>query len=251
MEDLERKLIVAADVIRDASYVTAFTGAGISVESGIPPFRGKDGLWDKYDPILLDLRYFMDHPEESWEVINEIFYGKFAKAKPNRAHQVLAEMEKAGYLKEIITQNIDNLHQEAGNTIVHEFHGNSRDLVCTKTGEKLAVEHANLDAIPPMHPATGGLLKPDFIFFGEGIPMQAYQASVEAARKSDVLIIIGTTGEVMPASQIPLIAKDHGATIIAVNIEESNYTSNTTDVFLPGKASEIMDLILGKLLDKN
>ena len=243
MEDLKSMVRKASDIIKSARHVTAFTGAGISVESGIPPFRGTDGLWDKYDPRLLELQYFLQHPEESWRVIKEIFYDTFDNARPNRAHEVLAEMEKAGYLKEIITQNIDNLHQEAGNTIVHEFHGNSKTLVCTKTGETLPAAYADLDAIPPMHPATGGLLKPDFIFFGEGIPAGAFQASIEAARISDVFILIGTTGEVMPASQIPHMAKENGATIIEVNIEESNYTANITDIFLPGKATMIMEMI--------
>jgi len=243
MKDLDSLIKKAAGSIKEASFITAFTGAGISVESGIPPFRGENGLWDKYDPKLLELQYFLQHPEESWKVIKEIFFDTFGNAKPNRAHEVLAEMEKAGYLHEIVTQNIDNLHQEAGNTIVHEFHGNSRNLVCTKTGEMLPVAYADLDAIPPMHPATGGLLKPDFIFFGEGIPTQAFQESIEAAAKSDVLIIIGTTGEVMPAGQVPMIAKDNGATIIEVNIDESVFTRNTTDIFLPGKATEIMDML--------
>lgn len=243
MEDMKSRVHNASDIIKNARHVTAFTGAGISVESGIPPFRGADGLWDKYDPQLLELQYFLEHPEESWRVIKEIFYDTFDKARPNRAHEVLAEMEKAGYLKEIITQNIDNLHQEAGNTLVHEFHGNSKTLICTKTGETLAAAYADLDAIPPMHPATGGLLKPDFIFFGEGIPTDAFQASIEAARNSDVFILIGTTGEVMPASQIPHMAKENGATIIEVNIEESNYTANITDIFLPGKATIIMEMI--------
>jgi len=247
MEDLKANIREAAKAIREAGFITAFTGAGISVESGIPPFRGQDGLWDKYDPKLLELKYFIEHPAESWKVIKEIFFDTFSSAKPNRAHEVLAEMEKAGYLHEVITQNIDNLHQLSGNTVVHEFHGNSRELVCTKSGEKLAVAHADLDALPPMHPATGGLLKPDFIFFGESIPMNAFQDSVAAASKSDVLIIIGTTGEVMPAGQIPLIAKEAGAIIIEVNIEPSNFTTNTTDIFLPGKATVVLDL-LGKEL---
>jgi len=243
MKDIDGLINKAAAHIKEASFITAFTGAGISVESGIPPFRGENGLWDKYDPKLLELQYFLQHPEESWKVIKEIFFNTFENAKPNRAHTVLAEMEKAGYLHEVITQNIDNMHQEAGNTIVHEFHGNSRQLVCTKTGEMLPVAYADLDAIPPMHPATGGLLKPDFIFFGEGIPTQAFQDSIEAAAKSDVLLIIGTTGEVMPAGQVPMIAKDKGATIIEVNIDESLFTRNTTDIFLPGKATEIMDML--------
>ena len=156
MKDLESLIKKAAVSIKEASFITAFTGAGISVESGIPPFRGENGLWDKYDPKLLELQYFLQHPEESWKVIKEIFFDTIGNAKPNRAHEVMADMEKAGFLHEIVTQNIDNLHQEAGNTIVHEFHGNSRNLVCTKTGEMLPVAYADLDAIPPMHPATGG-----------------------------------------------------------------------------------------------
>lgn len=248
MEDLKSKIKEAASIIQKANYVCAFTGAGISVESGIPTFRGDDGIWDKYDPLMLEIQYFLEHPEKSWKVIKEIFFETLGEAKPNRAHEVLAEMEKRGLLKEIITQNIDNLHQDAGNKIVHEFHGNARYLICTKTGERLAAAYADLNALPPIHPATGGLLKPDFIFFGEGIPADAFQASLEVAKKADVLLIIGTTGEVMPASQIPSIAKDNGAKIIEINTEPSNYTAGLSDVFLQGKASEMMDQI-GDMLD--
>jgi NAD-dependent deacetylase len=242
-EDLNKKIREAASIIKDARHVTAFTGAGISVESGIPPFRGENGIWNKYDPMILDIHYFMEHPTESWKVIKEIFYDFFGKAEANRAHIVLAEMEKNGLLMEVITQNIDNLHQKAGNTVVHEFHGNSRNLICIKSGELLPAAHADLDALPPIHPATGGLLKPDFIFFGEGIPQIAYDASLKAAAVSDVFLVIGTTGEIMPASQIPYLAKENGATIIEVNTEESNYTSRITDIFLQGKATEMMDLL--------
>lgn len=242
-EDLNKKIREAASIIKEARHVTAFTGAGISVESGIPPFRGENGIWNKYDPMILDIHFFMEHPTESWKVIKEIFYDFFGKAEANRAHIVLAEMEKSGLLREVITQNIDNLHQKAGNTVVHEFHGNSRNLICTKSGELLPAAHADLDALPPIHPATGGLLKPDFIFFGEGIPRIAYDASLKAAAESDVFLVIGTTGEIMPASQIPYLAKENGATIIEVNTKESNYTSRITDIFLQGKATEMMDLL--------
>lgn len=251
MTNLSKEISRAAEAIKGAEFITAFTGAGISVESGIPPFRGKNGLWDKYDPKLLDLHYFMQHPEESWKVIKEIFFDAFGTAKPNQAHKVLAEMEKARLLHAIVTQNIDNMHQVAGNTIVHEFHGNSRNLICTKTGELIPVEHADLDAIPPIHPATGGLLKPDFIFFGEGIPAKAFHDSVDVASRSDVLIIIGTTGEVMPAGQIPLIAKEKGAAIIEVNIEPSNFTASITDIFLPGKATDVLDDLWNAIQEKN
>ena len=243
MSNLQEYISHAALAIKNARRVTAFTGAGISVESGIPPFRGEGGLWDRYDPMMLEISYFMEHPAESWAVIKEIFYDTFGNAKPNRAHEVLAKMEKAGYLKEVITQNIDNLHQEAGSRTVHEFHGNSKKLICTKTRAILEVQYADLDALPPIHPATGGLLKPDFIFFGEGIPMQAYQASIEAANRSDVFLVIGTTGEIMPASQIPHLAKSNGATIIEVNTAPSTYTHTITDIFLKGKATEVMEML--------
>jgi len=231
----------AADLLKQSNYTTAFTGAGISVESGIPPFRGATGLWSKYDPVVLDIGYFHSNPFESWRVIKEIFYDFFGKAKPNRAHKVLSLMEQKGLLKNIITQNIDNLHQEAGSREVYEFHGNSRELVCTKCGKKFVMQDIDFEKLPVTCDVCGGLVKPDFIFFGEGIPQEAYSKSLEAAEKADVFLVIGTTGEIMPASQIPVIAKNNGAKIIEINIEPSNYTFQITDIFLKGKATEIME----------
>jgi NAD-dependent deacetylase len=231
----------AADLLKQSNYTTAFTGAGISVESGIPPFRGATGLWSKYDPVVLDIGYFHSNPLESWRVIKEIFYDFFGKAKPNRAHKVLALMEQKGLLKNIITQNIDNLHQEAGSREVYEFHGNSRELICTKCGKKFVMQDIDFENLPVTCDVCGGLVKPDFIFFGEGIPQEAYSKSLEAAEKADVFLVIGTTGEIMPASQIPVIAKNNGAKIIEINIEPSNYTFQITDLFLKGKATEIME----------
>ncbi len=121
----------AAKLIKNAKHVTAFTGAGISVESGIPPFRGENGLWSKFDPLFLDINYFRQNPLKSWKLIKEIFYDFFGKAEPNSAHTALAEMEKSGYLNSVITQNIDNLHQTAGSKNVFEFHGTSKNLICT------------------------------------------------------------------------------------------------------------------------
>jgi len=108
------RIRAAASLIRSARYLTAFTGAGISVESGIPPFRGEGGLWSKYDPRMLELDYFLSHPETAWPVIREIFYDNFGKARPNVAHLALARLEAAGTLHVLITQNIDNLHSAAG-----------------------------------------------------------------------------------------------------------------------------------------
>jgi NAD-dependent deacetylase len=234
----------AVKLLKQSTYTTAFTGAGISVESGIPPFRGENGLWSKYDPIVLDLEYFYKHSLHSWEVIKEIFYDFFGQANANPAHIALAKMEQKGFLKNIITQNIDNLHQEAGNTEVFEFHGNSRTLVCTSCQKHYEITDLSLEKLPLLCPDCNGLIKPDFIFFGEGIPPVAYQKSLKAAEKADVFLLIGTTGEIMPASQIPFLAKSNGAKIIEVNPNPSNYTNQITDVFLQGKATEVMAEIL-------
>ncbi len=245
---LKIELDKAAKLIKNSEYTTAFTGAGISVESGIPPFRGPQGLWSKYDPIVLDIDYFKTNPLESWKVIKEIFYDFFGKAKPNAAHIALARLEKEGYVKNIITQNIDNLHQEAGSKTVYEFHGNSHTLVCTKCGKRFSINQIDFDNLPVRCDRCGGLVKPDFIFFGEGIPQVAYQASIEAAGSADVFLVIGTTGEIMPASQIPYMAKQNGAKIIEINPEPSNYTGSITDIFLKGKAGIIMPALADAVL---
>lgn len=244
---MKEKIKESIELIRNAKHITAFTGAGISVESGIPPFRGETGLWSKYDPQILDLTYFFNNPKESWTVIKEIFYDFFGEAKANDAHKGLAILETKGFVKEIITQNIDNLHQEAGSKVIHEFHGNSQMLICTSCKATYKASEINLQKLPPMCDKCNSLLKPDFIFFGEGIPPDAYQASVLAAEKSDLFIVIGTTGEIMPACQIPILAKQNGAKIIEINPEESKFTNTITDVFLKEKASIVMNQIINSL----
>ncbi len=237
----------AAELLLKSRFTTAFTGAGISVESGIPPFRGNDGIWGKYDPHFLEISYFMSHPRESWTVIKELFYDFFAEAKPNNAHLVMAEMEKRALLGRIITQNIDNLHQEAGSREVYEFHGNSQRLICLGCHRLYPAREISLDHLPPTCRECGGLLKPDFVFFGEGIPQKALGASYEAVSLSDVFIVIGTTGEVMPANQIPFMAKSAGSKIIEINTEPSNFTGSITDVFIRGKAGEVMQKLAAEL----
>lgn len=240
----------AARMILKAHRSVAFTGAGISVESGIPPFRGANGLWSKYNPEFLDISFFHRHPLESWRLIKEIFYDFFGKAKPNLAHYALAELEKKGLLQAVITQNIDNLHQEAGSKTVYEFHGNSRRLVCTRCHATRDVRETDLDVLPPRCSDCGAILKPDFIFFGEAIPEPANSLSFAEAEKADLFILIGTTGEIMPASMIPDLAKQAGAKIIEINIEPSNYTHRITDLFIRGKATQAMSEILSAVLEE-
>ena len=243
MNEIEK----AAEIIKNSKRTTAFTGAGISVESGIPPFRGENGLWNKYNPIFLDINYFHRNPLQSWKLIKEIFYDFFGKAKPNAAHYALAEMEKNGVLHAVITQNIDNLHQDAGSKNVFEFHGTSRILVCTNCGNRVLATKQILNDLPPRCEQCGKLLKPDFVFFGEPIPEPANSSSFREAEIADVFLLIGTTGEIMPASMIPFMAKRNGAKIIEVNITESNYTRQITDIFLQGKASVMMTKLLEKI----
>ena len=234
----------AAEIIKNAQHVTAFTGAGISVESNIPPFRGENGLWNTIDPIFIDIRYFEAKPRESWAKIKEIFYDFFGQAEPNAAHLGIAELEKMGSVKATITQNIDNLHQEAGSVTVHEYHGNSRDLVCLSCGWKTPASNLDLNLLPPLCSQCNEVLKPDFIFFGEAIPEPAMSLSFTETDLADVFLIVGTTGEIMPAAQLPRIAKRNGAKIIEINIAPSAYTADITDVFLQDKATVAITKLL-------
>lgn len=234
----------ASSILKDSKRTTVFTGAGISVESGIPPFRGKGGLWETYDPYFLDISYFKNNPEKSWKLIIEIFYEKIKGKKPNSAHVGLALLQRNGFVQTIITQNIDSLHQEAGSENVFEFHGNSKKLLCLDCSNKYNISEVSLEKLPPRCKKCGGILKPDFVFFGEPIQETALRQSYFEAQESQVFFIIGTSGEIMPASYFPYAAKNHGARIIEVNVLPSNYTNSITDIFIKTKATEgIMALI--------
>ncbi|QGY42601.1 NAD-dependent protein deacylase [Maribellus comscasis] len=241
------KLESAVKLIRKAKYTVAFTGAGISVASGIPPFRGKNGLWNKTSPIFLEIEFFNKKPLQSWKKIKEIFYDSLGDAEPNIAHEVLAKMEKRSFLESVITQNIDHLHQKAGSKYVYELHGTYKQLVCTECSSEYDMSFADLNYLPPTCYICKGILKPDMVFFNEPIPPFAKKRSFEEAEKADVFLIIGTNAEVLPAADIPVTAKKHGAKIIEINIKETHFTREITDVFLQGEAAEIMKQI-GKLL---
>lgn len=248
---LEEAIEKAAKLIRKSNYTVAFTGSGISVESGIPPFRGEGGLWNTYNPEILDLDTYLDSPEKSWPAVKALFYDFFGKAKPNLAHLKLVELEHKGYLKEIITQNIDYLHQQAGSQMVHEFHGRSNYFVCTKCRCYYKMSDLILSDKPPICIDTDcrSLLKPDFIFFGEGIPDNAYRASLDAASKAEVFIIIGTSGDIMPASSIPVLAKHYGCQIIEINPTVSGFTNSITDIFIQANAAEALSRLVAKLVE--
>jgi NAD-dependent deacetylase len=239
----------AAQALKEARCAMAFTGAGISVESGVPPFRGPGGVWSKYDPDKFEKGYFKRHPEEVWPLLKEIFYDMYGRARPNPAHLALAELEGAGRLAGIVTQNIDSLHQAAGSRVVYEYHGSTRRMQCLSCRAFFATEAVSLEELPPRCPACGGLLKPDFVFFGEGIPSDVHRAATDLAKQADLCLVIGTGGTVVPAGRIPVVVKQHGGTIIEINLRDTPYTYNTTDYFLEGKAGtrtpELVRAVLG------
>jgi NAD-dependent deacetylase len=232
-----------AQVLLRSKHVVAFTGAGISVESGIPPFRGSDGIWDKYDPKLLEIGFFILNPEKSWVAIKELFYGKFRGARPNPAHQTLALWQSKGILHRVITQNIDSLHQEAGSASVVEFHGNAQRIICLDCERQYPVDPILISRPVPSCPKCGGLLKPDFIFFGEGIPHEAYRDAFDEASACDCMLIIGTSGEVQPANQLPVVASSNGAYIIEINTELSLYSSNISNLIIREKSGIFLSVV--------
>lgn len=245
LSNMEDKIQEAARILAGSKHIVAFTGAGMSVESGIPPFRGEGGIWNQYDPDALEIEYYYRHTQESWNIIRKVFYDYFnnSEVQPNPGHRVLAKWEKEGRLDCVITQNIDDLHTVAGNRNVLEFHGNMSRFLCSKCGVKFPAKSIKFTETPPLCEQCGGLLKPDFIFFGEGIPQEAYYGSIDAAEKCDTFVIIGTSGQVSPANMIPGIAKNHGAKIIEINREPSTYTKHISDLYLEGKSGEILPKI--------
>ncbi len=236
---MRNTLLDAARFVVNARFLGAMTGAGISVESGIPPFRGENGLWSKYDPGLFDISYFKSSPVESWRLLKKLFYETFQSAKPNEAHYVLARLEEEGLLKSLITQNIDSLHHIAGSRNVVEYHGNTRELICTTCKKRTEATPQKIEELPPLC-ECGGVLKPNIVFFGEEISLSALLKVQKAANFTDVLLVVGTTGEVFPASFIPFEVKKRDARIIEINVKPSRYTEEITDIFLQGKASEVL-----------
>lgn len=237
------KIDEAVKLIRRARHMVAFTGAGISVESGIPPFRGTDGIWDTTHPLYLEIGYFKRKPLQSWNKIKEVFYDNLGSAAPNKAHKVLASMEARSLLESVITQNVDHLHHKAGSKNVHELHGTYKHLICTDCSAEYDISIADLNYLPPRCLICHGILKPDIVFFNEPLPSGASKHAFEEAHHTDLLLIIGTNAEVLPAAEIPEAAKKSGATIIEINITPTPFTHTVTDLFIQATATEAMKAI--------
>ena len=230
--------------LSSAASVAAFTGAGISAESGVPTFRGQDGIWKKYRPEeLANLDAFLRNPELVWEwyrARRRIMSG----IEPNPGHRALAAMEGLFGRFAVITQNIDNLHRRAGSATVHELHGNIERNYCLGCGRHYASEVLPGAEGAPRCSACNGLIRPDVVWFGELLPQDEWDASVAAAQRADVFLSIGTSAVVYPAASLPQIAGRAGAYVAEINIEPTEFSDRADELIL-GRSGEV----LPKLLD--
>jgi NAD-dependent deacetylase len=237
----------AVDHLKSARRATALTGAGISIESGIPPFRGQGGLWEKFDPMeIAHIDAFLADPGRVWKVLVKDLKDIIDRAQPNDGHKGLARLETMGILKTVITQNIDGLHQMAGNTDVIEFHGTFAWQRCMQCEKRVETRNVDASVLPPRC-TCGGVLRPDAVFFGEMIPPVALWRSQEIASRCDVMLVVGTSAIVQPAASMPIIAKQSGAVVIEINTEPTPLTGFISNYLIQGKAGEVMNRIISGL----
>ena len=250
-------ITAAAAMLSAAGYAVALTGAGLSVESGIPSFRGPNGLWTRYGPPgNLSYRVFTRDPQDWWErrLRDEITPGNptydlkdaVDNAAPNPGHRAIADLERAGILKATITQNVDDLHGRAGSRSVLEIHGNRNYLRCIGCGRRRPRAEFVITDVPPVCPQCGGVIKPDTVMFGEPIPRATLDACFAEVQRCDVMLLVGTSGTVNPAAQFPLLARERGAKIIEVNPAPTHLTE-AAHVVATGAAGEILPQIVASL----
>jgi len=229
------------EILKKAGSVSVMTGAGISAESGIRTFRGKDGLWDEFDPDeVATPQAFERSPLKVWKWHDELL-GTISDCKPHAAHSVLASMERHYEEFVVVTQNIDNFHQDAGSKNVIELHGNAWRVKCIEEGKVWLDRKTPKDELPP-HCSCGSLIRPDVVWFNEPLPLEALQRSQAAMLQCDVLLVIGTSAVIQPAASLPFIAFDNGTPILEFNLEPTPHTGICTYSFF-GKAGETLPMV--------
>lgn len=248
----DKSLDQAARLLLSADYVMAMTGAGISVESGIPPFRGPDGLWTKYgEPPMNGYERFLENPKKAWEERlspsgpTKEMWTTLDTAEPNPGHYAFVELEKMGVLRTMISQNVDNLHRRAGSRNLIEIHGNYTLIRCVECHARFPASEVPLNQLPPECPICHGTLKSDTVSFGEPIPHDALERCYSQTDLCDCMIVVGTSATVYPAAAFPLAVRDKGGSLIEVNLYESELTPLAT-LSLRGPSAEL----LGQLVDK-
>ena len=235
------------DLIINSRYIIVFTGAGISAESGIPTFRGKGGLWERYDPAkYATITALRKNPDKVWKLYKELFY-LIKNSKPNPAHYAVSRLEELNIVKSVITQNVDDLHEKAGSKNVIKLHGSYDELRCEKCGHIMKINDIDFDSIP-ICPICGNTMRPNVVFFGESLPAAELELAFKEASKADLVMAIGTSGVVVPAAYIPWIVKNNNGRVIEINFEPSAIT-NMADASLFGKAGEILPKI-SELIEK-
>uniref|UniRef100_A0A7C4AHL5 protein acetyllysine N-acetyltransferase n=1 Tax=Fundidesulfovibrio putealis TaxID=270496 RepID=A0A7C4AHL5_9BACT len=230
--------------------VLALTGAGISVASGIPDFRSPGGLWSRYDPMQVATTEALErNPAQVWDFLMDAVR-VMDRAQPNPAHLALARLERAGMLSAIVTQNIDGLHQRAGSENVVEFHGSMASYRCNACAEPQdAAKAAGITPqTAPWRCACGGVVRPDIVFFGEAIPLDALNKSGQLAIGAQLVLIVGTSCEVAPANVLPGLANQHGGKVAEINMEPSRM-AHLCDARVQARAEDALprlaDLLLG------
>jgi NAD-dependent deacetylase len=237
------ELTRAAELVAAARRGVAFTGAGVSAESGIRTFRGQDGLWRQYDPYkVASIEGFRRDPAVYWGVARE-GWRTYGQAQPNPGHRALAAMEEAGHLVGVVTQNTDGLHRDAGTRKLVELHGNGRMVRCLDCGatEPRADVQARLDReLPPRCRICGGMhVKPDVVFFGEALPSAAMMEAFRMARECDLMLVVGSSLQVYPAADVPEVAADRGVPVVIVNDEPTPLDVAAT-VVVRGRSGEAL-----------
>jgi len=236
------------DQAKNIEKIVFVTGAGISQESGIPTFRGKDGLWRNHDPMkLATIDAFYDNPKLVWKWYNERRENIF-NAQPNRGHQAIAELEK--YVEVVVlTQNIDGLHQRAGSSKILELHGNIMTVKCSvcSFGDDTQTKFSKY---PPLC-KCGNLLRPNVVWFGESLPQNVWQKAVDFACECDLMVVAGTSLFVSPANTLPIYAQQNNATLIEINLENTKISSeidlvinNSSTIALPQLTSLFKEIKL-------
>jgi NAD-dependent deacetylase len=234
----------AAEIIRESKRTVILTGAGISTPSGIPDFRSTDsGLWERYDPFeVASLNAFRYHPEKFYAWMRSLAL-EIQNAQPNPAHEGLARLEQAGYVQTIITQNIDGLHQRAGSKNILEVHGSLQTLTCASCYRQYPAQQfmkAYLDdgEIPHCIDCQG-ILKPDVVLFGEQLPVRTWLQARDASQNCDLMLVAGSSLEVLPVAGLPMRAIENGAHLIIIN-QTKTYMDVRADVVFSADVAEII-----------
>jgi len=224
-----------AEWIRDAHKMVAFTGAGMSTESGIPDFRSPGGIWSQSQPVLFDEFLHSDEARHEYWRQKSVAHADFVSAGPNAGHRVLAKWESAGRLHGVITQNIDGLHQDAGSRNVLELHGTARWIACLDCTERfepapLVDQFLATDTVPPC-PKCGGMLKHATVSFGQSLPEGVLKDAMYWSRQCDLFLAMGSSLVVEPAASLPRLAAESGVRLVIINRDPTDQDRNAALVF--------------------